>query len=51
LNNPELRSSGQVLPNELLQNLKIDLGQDTQIKSLDIRKGLMQLSGIFTIRP
>lgn len=51
LNNPELKSSGQVLPNELLQNLKIDLGQDTQIKSLDIRKGLMQLSGIFTIRP
>jgi hypothetical protein len=51
LNNPELKSSGQLLPTELLQNLKIDLGQDTQVKSLDIRKGLMQLSGIFTIRP
>ncbi len=51
LNNPELKSSGQSLPTELLQNLKIDLGQDTQVKSLDIRKGLMQLSGIFTIRP
>ncbi len=51
LNNPELKSSGQLLPTELLQNLKINLGQDTQVKSLDIRKGLMQLSGIFTIRP
>jgi LmeA-like phospholipid-binding len=51
LNNPELKSSGQLLPTELLQNLKIDLGKDTQVKSLDIRKGLMQLSGIFTIRP
>jgi hypothetical protein len=51
LNNPELKSSGQLLPTELLQNLKIDLGPDTLVKSLDIRKGLMQMNGIFTIRP
>jgi LmeA-like phospholipid-binding len=51
LNNPELKSSGQLLPTELLQSLKIDLGQDTQVKALDIRKGLMQMKGIFTIRP
>jgi LmeA-like phospholipid-binding len=51
LNNPELKSSGQLLPTEVLQSLKIDLGQDTQVKSLDIRKGLMQMKGIFTIRP
>jgi hypothetical protein len=51
LNSPELKSSGQLLPTELLQNLKIDLGPDTLLKSLDIRKGLMQMNGIFTIRP
>ncbi len=51
LTNPELKSSGQLLPTELLQNLKIDLGPDTLVKSLDIRKGLMQMNGIFTIRP
>lgn len=51
LNNPELKSNGQLLPTELFQNLKIDLGPDTLVKSLDIRKGLMQMNGIFTIRP
>ncbi len=51
LNNPALKSSGQSLPTELLQSLKIDLGPDTLLKSLDIRKGSMQLNGIFTIRP